>query len=97
MILLSSVLIRYLIKGPESERLQPSLSLIHHENRIDANFVNFDFQQNIDPLMAGIVQKLLARPTKTGTTKALQQKPSNLLSPPSPPTGQSAADQSATG
>lgn len=93
-VLLSSVLIRYLIKGPESERLQPSVSLIHQENRMDAQFVNFDFQQHMTPQMVGIFRRFLARPT-TVETKALQQDTSHLLPPLSPPAGgQSATDKS---
>jgi hypothetical protein len=60
-ILLVSVLIRYQIKGPESEQLQPSVSLTHQENQIHAQFVNFDFQQNMTAQMVAVFQAVLSR------------------------------------
>jgi hypothetical protein len=77
-ILLFSVVIRYQIKGPESEQVQPSLSLTHHDNRVQAQFVNFDFQQAMNAQMVGIVQAVLFRrplPPPSGVIEGLASDP----------------------
>lgn len=60
-LLLGSVLVRYQVKGPESELLQPSLSLTHQDNRVQAQFVNFDVQQAMSAQMMSILQAVLSR------------------------------------
>ena len=77
-ILLFSVLIRYQVKGPESDRVQPSLSLTHQDNRVHAQFVNFDFQQNMTAQMVGIFQAVLSRrplPAPSGIIEGLASDP----------------------
>lgn len=78
-LLLLSVLIRYQIKGPESERSQPSLSLTHQDNRVQAQFVNFDVQQTMSAQMVAIFQAVLSRrplPAPSGIIEGLASDPS---------------------
>lgn len=52
--LLSGVLIRYAFMGPEADRSQPSISVTHHDNRTQAQFVNVERTPEIIAILQAV-------------------------------------------
>src|ERR1017187_6636628 len=65
-VLIVLIVCRFALRGPEADRVQPSVSLTHQDNRVQAQFLNFEMSaQMVAVLRAVLTRRPLPPPAAT--------------------------------
>jgi hypothetical protein len=73
-VLVLLIVCRFALRGPEADRAQPSVSLTHQDNRVQAQFLNFDMNAQL----IAVFQSVLTRrplPAPSATIEGLASDP----------------------
>lgn len=56
-VLILAVAGRYALKGPEADRIQPTVSFSHQDNRMQAQFVNIDLTRDVTSVIHSVLNR----------------------------------------